>query len=204
VARWLKEQENIRISDDTGNKWLHRLGYRLVPRTRKKSTLPEAGQQTPATDVPAPAASTVRRESTSHAIGGTNLAPPPDLPHRRAYPSDLTDAEWEIYKEFFKKEIEHPSRIYDVREVINATLYVMRTGCQWRYLPHDFPPYNNVFNAFQRWERNGILEKIHEFTRDRLRKKSGREESPSLGIVDTQSVKTTEKGGSADMTERRK
>jgi transposase len=200
VARWLKEYVGVTITDATGITWLRRLGYR--PIGRKKVVVKEnveivsSSAETPPT--------TDRRESQSLAIGGTRIGPPPDQPGRRAYPSDLTDAEWAVYQEFLKGELTHPGRIYEIREIVNAILYVMRTGCQWRYLPHDFPPYSNVYCTFQRWSRQGIWEQMHEVTRGRLRERRGKESSPSLGIVDTQSVKTTEKGGSADMTERRR
>ena len=201
VARWLKEKENVHVGLSTGNKWLHRLGYQLVPRSRAKSTAPTPKSQG-TTDIPAPAPQ-ARREATSCAVGGSEIVPPA-LPHRPAYPSDLTDAEWKIYAEYLKDEINNKTRRYDVREIVNAILYVLKTGCQWRYLPHDFPPHGVVFNSFRRWSWNGIWEKIHDNTRERLRKKHGREAKPSLGIADTQSVKTTEKGGSVDMTVERR
>jgi len=115
---------------------------------------------------------------------------------REPYPSDLTDAQWEQLAEFVpvpKEGLQETK--YERREVVNAMLYQKRTGCQWRFLPHDFPPWSLVKKYYYQWQGDGTFERALETLRVRVRVQSGREEEPSLGIVDSQSVKTTEVGG---------
>jgi len=87
----------------------------------------------------------------------------------------------------------------DMREVLNGILYVLRGGCAWRLLPHDFPAWNTVYYYFWLYRREGEWEKMHDVLRDQVRKQEGREVSPSAAILDSQSVKTTEKKGFAGM-----
>ena len=84
-------------------------------------------------------------------------------------------------------------RTYPLREVINGLLYVLRGGISWRAMPHDLPPWDNVYDHFRRWKQDGTLEKIHDALRAEVRIKDGREPTPSAVIIDSQSVKTTEK-----------
>lgn len=87
-------------------------------------------------------------------------------------------------------------RSIDIRAVMNATFYLRRTGCQWRLLPHDFPPWPTVYYYFRRWEREAVWLRPLRSLYPLVRLKAGRREAPSVGIMDGQSVKTTEKGGS--------
>ena len=82
------------------------------------------------------------------------------------------------------------------REIVNAILYVARTGCQWRLLPHDFPNWSTVYSCYHRWAWNGTLDKLHAELRAQVRSVYGKSEQPSAAIVDSQSVKVTSKGGS--------
>lgn len=115
---------------------------------------------------------------------------------RRPYPSDLTDEQWHILEPFIPPE-KHGGRhrTVSMREVVNAVLYMIRTGCPWRHLPHDFPPWGTVWWYFWLWSHDGTWTRIHDKLRERVRVKEGREAQPSAAIIDSQSVKTTEQGG---------
>ena len=121
------------------------------------------------------------------------------------YPSDLTDAQWQRVAPLFPKP--HPDgrgrpRTASYREILNAILYLLRTGCAWRLLPHDFPHWKTVYTYFRLWRLAGLWEKIHDRLREATRLAAGRQKSPSAAILDSQSVKTTEKGGAAAATTR--
>ena len=115
---------------------------------------------------------------------------------RQPYPSDLTDSQWEKLQEFIPAPKEGPQESkYERREIVNAMLYQKRTGCQWRFLPHDLPPWSSVKKYYYQWQGDGTFERALDALRARVRIKEGRHEEPSLGIADSQSVKTTEVGG---------
>jgi putative transposase len=117
------------------------------------------------------------------------------------YPSDLSDTEWRIIRPLLPKaKSGGRPRTTDPRGVVNAIFYVLRSGCAWRMLPQDFPPYQTIYMYFKQWEKDGTWEKIHDVLRDRVRSREGRQKSPSAAIVDSQSVKTTEKGALAVTT----
>jgi putative transposase len=121
------------------------------------------------------------------------------------YQSDLSDTEWRIIYPFLPKAKRGGRpRTTDSRAVVNAIFYVLRSGCSWRLLPQDFPPYQTVYMYFKQWEKDGVWDKVHDVLRNRVRKREGRKKSPSAAIVDSQSVKTTEKGALAAMTPERR
>jgi transposase len=125
--------------------------------------------------------------------------------HRRPYPSDLSNAEWQILEPLLPTE--KPGgrhRGYAVREIINALQYLIRNGGAWRSLPHDLPHWQSVYEYFRRWKRDGTWLRIHDRLDEEVRKQMGRDAQPSAAIIDSQSVKTTEKGGSTAITERRR
>jgi putative transposase len=116
------------------------------------------------------------------------------------YPSDLTDAEWiEIAPLIGPARSGGRRREVDVRNLVNGVMYVLSTGCQWRYIPKDFPPKSTVYRYFWDWSRDGTLDRIHDALYVKCREKLGLEASPSACIVDSQSVKSAEKGGSASI-----
>jgi putative transposase len=118
--------------------------------------------------------------------------------HERAgYPSDVSDEQWAILEPLFAKERQGAGRPMKLklRMVIDAILYVLRTGCQWAYLPHEYPNFNSVYYHYHKWSWDGTWEDINTALREQVRQAAEREAQPSLAIIDSQGVKTTEVGG---------
>src|SRR3954464_5069662 len=115
---------------------------------------------------------------------------------RKSYPSDLTDEQWLLIEPFLPhaKPGGRPRKT-DLREVVNALLYLVRSGCQWRLLPHEFPPWSTVHTWYRRWRLDGTWDRIHDALVRRVRLRHGRNPHPRISAIDSQSVKTTEMGG---------
>jgi len=115
---------------------------------------------------------------------------------KKTYPSDLTDSQWNHIKEFFenKKGRGRPQEL-ELREIVNAILYLLVSGCQWRYLPKDYPHWQSVYYHFRKWKTSGLWKRIHAVVRAESRVKLGKHKHPTAGSMDSQSVKTTAVSG---------
>ena len=124
---------------------------------------------------------------------------------RRRYPTDLTDAQWAILEPSVPppRPGGRPPK-HTRRELVDAMRYVLRGGIAWRLLPHEFPPWQTVYHYFRIWRDDGSWERINAALRERVRVRAGRDPQPSGAILDSQSVRTTEKGGLAAMTAPRR
>jgi transposase len=123
----------------------------------------------------------------------------------RRYPSDLSDQQWNRIEPLIPPpKLGGRPRKVDMREIVNAILYLVRAGCAWRMLPHNFPPWGTVHYYYWLYRRTGVWQRIHDALREEVRRQDGREATPSAGIIDSQSVKTTEKGGFEATTPARK
>ncbi|MBA2681576.1 MAG: IS5 family transposase [Ktedonobacteraceae bacterium] len=111
---------------------------------------------------------------------------------QRAYPSDLTDAQWDLLVPLIPPLKPDASyHLHERRESVNVILSVLRSGCPWRSLPHDLPAWGTVYHSFRRWQHEGVWDRVLEVLRMQLRVKAGRDAQPSASIIDSQSIKTS-------------
>ncbi len=114
------------------------------------------------------------------------------------YPSDATDAEWALIGPLIPSATRGGGkRKVDIRQVVNGLMYVLSTGCQWRAIPKDLPPKSGVYGYFDLWTYDGTLDRLHHVLYVKCREAAGREASPTAAVIDSQSVKSAEKGGAA-------
>jgi putative transposase len=113
----------------------------------------------------------------------------------RKYATDVTDEQWEKIRKLLPRPARTGRPRLDRRQVVNAILYLVRTGCQWRMLPKDFPNWKSVYTVFWRWRQAGVWQRVHDALREEVRRKAGKKSTPTVAILDSQSVKTTEVGG---------
>jgi transposase len=168
------------------------LFYRKSKRESSKEPIPKVVESDESFVIPcaAPESST----------GGAEMWKPE---HRRAavrhglrYPSDLTDAEWVLVEPMIPPAKRGGRRReVNVREVLNAIFYVLSTGCQWQALPKDLPPKSTAHSYFMLWDWDGTLERIHHALYVAVREQEGREASPTVAIIDSQTAKGAQKGG---------
>ena len=112
----------------------------------------------------------------------------------REYPSDLTDEQWRVVEKLLPKAKNTGRKPTVRRWVVDAILYVAVTGCQWRQLPHDFPKWKTVYNTFWLWRRDGVLVRVHDALREKVRKAAGKKPTPTVAILDSKSTRTGEGG----------
>ncbi len=124
-------------------------------------------------------------------------------PAKVVYPSDLSTDQWSLVAPVLHAAIGRSGRV-SRREILNAIFYVHRTGCQWRYLPKSYPNWKTVYSCFWRWQKSGAWDTVLQALCVEMRYAQGRTAAPSAAIVDSQSVATTEKGGSKALTATRK
>jgi putative transposase len=113
---------------------------------------------------------------------------------RTQYSSDLTDRQWQLIRQLLPARSDRGRKPIDRRWVINAILYVVRTGCQWRMLPSDFPNWSTVYGVFRQWKIDGVWQRIHDRLREKVRKAAGKKSTPTAAIIDSQSIRTAEGG----------
>ena len=120
--------------------------------------------------------------------------------YQHNYPSDLTDDQWQTLQPLLELDLDEPARTYSIRDIMDAIFYLNRSGCAWRYLPENLPPWQNVQYYFYKWTADGTWERINTSLRRLVRAAAGKQPDPTASSVDAQSVKTTEKRGSLGTT----
>jgi len=123
--------------------------------------------------------------------------------HKALYPSDMMDAQWQVIAPVLRAATRQPGQV-SRRAILDAIFYVQRTGCQWRYLPKTYPNWKTVYSCFWRWQKSGIWDTVLVALQMQVRVAQDRDALPTVAVIDSQSAKTTEKGGHVVMTATKK
>lgn len=187
LMRLFATQSGMRLSNVSMYRYLAKAGVKRVPRAKKTAPATAATRGAPASN------NASAQSTTMEPYGYT--ARHRDAGDATRYPACLTDAEWALVADLF--EVTGPGKPgkYPRRRIVNACCYVVRSGCPWRMLPKDFPPWQNVYAHFRRWTDKRLFERMHDRLRSMWREREKRDESPTAAIVDSQSVKTSPQGG---------
>jgi transposase len=187
LAERLTEETGVRVTEHTIGDWFRQQGIRFRRRMAADR----------------PSKSTSSEQPRPYRPSGVDG---PGYPWygRRAYPSDLSDAQWELIEPYIPpcKPGGRPQEI-ERRELVNAMLYLLRTGCPWRALPHDLPHWRTTHYYFHRWQKEGVWAQVVSVLVTKARIQQGRRPRPMIAVMDSQSVPTTEKGGSVVLTASR-
>ena len=173
IQQMLERRVNLSVSEQTIKKTLHELGF----------TRMQGGDGV-----------TVEPKETPRRYGYTDA-------HRRqeaeqSYPSSLTDHEWALVEDLFDRQgRQGVPPTYPRRLLVDACCYVVRSGCGWRMLPKEFPPWQNVYRTFRRWTDQGLFEQMHDRLRCQWRERAGRQNGPSAAVIDAQSTRSSPQGG---------
>ena len=199
IGRAFARRTGLRVSPGTLRRALREMGF--VRRERAPRPVAEAGGVTPAVDSDVGA-------SAAAAMPGPEPASSSSIPrtygytdvHRdegdeKRYPSDLTNAEWALVRDLFETDGPGKPPRYPRRTMVDACIYAVRSGCSWRMLPKDFPPWDDVYKTFRRWTAQEKFEVMHDRLRAMWRERAGRRVEPTAGVIDSASVKTSAQGG---------
>lgn len=185
LCQGLAQRTGIRVTVMTMYHYLARAGI------RRPGTQPACGADRPQR-------TGAQRPAEAQALGpvrygytAQHRAPGP----RAGYPSSLTDPEWALVADLFESRGPGKPPKYPRRQVLDACSYQLRSGCQWRMLPKDFPPWQDVYGHFRRWTNKGLFERMQDRLRGLERQRQGREPEPTAAVLDSQSIKTSAQGG---------
>jgi transposase len=189
LLRQLVEEKPLATLDEITEAFCRRTGLSVHPMTVRRG-LDEMGIRREQATLPPPRGESERRYGYRSA-------------HRRqqpeqCYPSSLTDEEWRLVADIFERDGDRgtPPR-YPRRLLVDACCYVVRSGCSWRMLPRDFPPWQNVYRTFRRWSQQGKFEQMHDRLRAQWREREGRDPMPSAAVLDAQSTRSSPQGGTS-------
>lgn len=181
LRQGLQQRTGISVAHQTMYNYLRRVGIKRAKETAQKD--PRIRAQAP-----------VKPSVQTNPRYGYKLRHRPEGDATR-YPSCLTDAEWALVRDLFEKKGPGKPPKYPRRRLVDACCYVVRTGCPWRFVPKDFPAWQDVYAHFRRWTDKGLFETMHDRLRGMWRKRVGRDENPTAVVIDSQSYKTSAQGG---------